>query len=192
MVPRTGERRASPVARRLAAALGIDLADRVGSGHRGRILKADVRAAWAALRGEQQADASAPTGLPVQLEETIDADRLLALVEAMTARDPSATLAGLVASAVAGLSVEADALELLDLAEGGVAWGAAGILPGGPATLAIGAPRTGPLVRDGAVVLGARLTLTLTSDGRRIDASAAEALLVALRELLENPEKMVL
>jgi pyruvate dehydrogenase E2 component (dihydrolipoamide acetyltransferase) len=53
----------SPVARRLAAALGVAITDVQGSGRRGRVLKADVRAAAAsngAAAGATPAPAAAP------------------------------------------------------------------------------------------------------------------------------------
>lgn len=50
---------ASPVARRLAAGLGIDLATLVGSGPRGRVVKRDVQAA-----ADRPVPAAVPSGPP--------------------------------------------------------------------------------------------------------------------------------
>ncbi|SEH30959.1 2-oxo acid dehydrogenase subunit E2 [Magnetospirillum fulvum] len=56
---------ASPLARRLAAAAGIDLATLTGSGPHGRIVKADVEAAKAAPRPAPPVPAAAPAPAPV-------------------------------------------------------------------------------------------------------------------------------
>ncbi|MCA6258668.1 MAG: E3 binding domain-containing protein, partial [Phenylobacterium sp.] len=51
---------ASPLARRLAAERGLDLATLTGSGPHGRIIRADVEAAGASPRAAAQATAAAP------------------------------------------------------------------------------------------------------------------------------------
>jgi pyruvate dehydrogenase E2 component (dihydrolipoamide acetyltransferase) len=62
---------ASPLARRLAAAAGIDLATLTGSGPHGRIVKADVEAAKAAPRPAPVAAPSAPIpAAPVPMAPT--------------------------------------------------------------------------------------------------------------------------
>jgi pyruvate dehydrogenase E2 component (dihydrolipoamide acetyltransferase) len=66
---------ASPVARRLAAGLGIDLATLTGSGPRGRVVKADV------LRGSEStpptAEASAPPAATVPTTDTAKGETTL-------------------------------------------------------------------------------------------------------------------
>jgi len=61
---------ASPLARRLAAAAGIDLATLTGSGPHGRIVKADVEAAKAAPRPSVVAAAPAPAAPAVAAPST--------------------------------------------------------------------------------------------------------------------------
>jgi len=64
---------ASPVARRLAAVLGVALADVRGGGPRGRILKADVRAAAEALSLANGAlEAPAVDGAPASVEPPVN------------------------------------------------------------------------------------------------------------------------
>ena len=71
-VQRDGERiKASPLARRLAAEMGVDLESLPGSGPEGRIVKEDVLAAAEAAGGRQAADAPRPrpAGPAVEVEE---------------------------------------------------------------------------------------------------------------------------
>lgn len=71
---------ASPIARRLAAELGIDLASIAGSGPDGRIVEADVRAAADSARGPAEASKeAAPRGtalLPLTPMRRVIAERL--------------------------------------------------------------------------------------------------------------------
>ena len=62
MVPSADGVRASPAARRLAAAQGIDLSTVTGSGPGGAIQRADVEAAEAVSTGEPEVSPAAPTG----------------------------------------------------------------------------------------------------------------------------------
>jgi pyruvate dehydrogenase E2 component (dihydrolipoamide acetyltransferase) len=59
---KAGRSRATPVARRLAAELGVELAGVEGTGPGGRIVRADVRDAWAAA--PEAAPAAAPEATP--------------------------------------------------------------------------------------------------------------------------------
>jgi pyruvate dehydrogenase E2 component (dihydrolipoyllysine-residue acetyltransferase) len=88
--PSSGDRRldrpnASPVARRLAADLGIDLALVSGSGPRGRIVKADVEAHSDALDRQETAGdppaAPAPTAKPASRAVTAPVDTAKGAVE---------------------------------------------------------------------------------------------------------------
>ena len=61
------------------------------------------------------------------------------------------------------------------------------INPPEAAILAVGAVRDEPVVRDGQVVPGKRMSLTLSVDHRACDGATAAAFLARVTELLENP-----
>jgi pyruvate dehydrogenase E2 component (dihydrolipoamide acetyltransferase) len=69
---------------------------------------------------------------------------------------------------------------------------AAVINPPQAAILAVGAIREVPVVRDGAVVPGRTMTVTLSCDHRIIDGVLAARFLRELKGLLENPLALVL
>ena len=54
------------------------------------------------------------------------------------------------------------------------------------AILAVGAAEARPVVRDGAVAVGTRMTVTLSSDHRVVDGAAAAAFLATLAELVRG------
>lgn len=58
------------------------------------------------------------------------------------------------------------------------------------AILGVGAVRAVPVVRDGAVVPGHELTLSLTIDHRLIDGAPGAHFLAAVRDLLEHPARL--
>ena len=58
--------------------------------------------------------------------------------------------------------------------------------------LAIGAIRDVPVVKDGAVVPGQRMTLTLSCDHRVVDGAPGAAFLGDVKALLEEPMRMLL
>jgi len=60
------------------------------------------------------------------------------------------------------------------------------------AILAVGVIRDEPVVRDGAVVAGRRMRMTLSCDHRVIDGATGARWLQALRGLLEQPLRMLL
>lgn len=64
---------ASPLARRIAADKGLDLASLTGSGPRGRIIKADVESATPAPKAEATTPASAPPAATAPTGATADA-----------------------------------------------------------------------------------------------------------------------
>lgn len=69
---------------------------------------------------------------------------------------------------------------------------AAIINPPHAAILAVGAVRDEPVVEDGAVVPGKVMTVTLSVDHRPVDGVIAARWLAALRELLENPLRVLI
>lgn len=68
---------------------------------------------------------------------------------------------------------------------------AAIINPPQAAILAVGAVRDEPVVEDGAVVPGRVMTVTLSVDHRPVDGVIAARWLAALKELLENPLRVL-
>lgn len=66
------------------------------------------------------------------------------------------------------------------------------INPPNACILAIGATRDVPVIKDGAVVPGQRMTLTLSCDHRVVDGAAGAAFLGDVRALLEEPMRMLL
>lgn len=74
----------------------------------------------------------------------------------------------------------------------GIAAFSAIINPPQVAILAVAAIRDEPVVRDGAVVPGKTLRLTLSADHRAVDGADAAAFMKTLRELLENPATLLL
>ncbi len=60
------------------------------------------------------------------------------------------------------------------------------------AILAVGGAISRPVVRDGQVVAGSEMTLTLSADHRVIDGAMAAEFLQSLRGLLENPAALLL
>ena len=69
---------------------------------------------------------------------------------------------------------------------------AAIINPPHAAILAVGAVRDEPMVEDGAVIPGQVMTVTLSVDHRPVDGVIAARWLAALRELLENPLRVLI
>ncbi|TVQ67522.1 MAG: pyruvate dehydrogenase complex dihydrolipoamide acetyltransferase [Balneolaceae bacterium] len=66
------------------------------------------------------------------------------------------------------------------------------INPPNACILAVGAIRHVPVVKDGAVVPGHRMKVTLSSDHRVVDGAKAAEFLNTFRQLLENPLSMLL
>jgi pyruvate dehydrogenase E2 component (dihydrolipoamide acetyltransferase) len=75
------ELRASPIAKRLAAEHGIDLAALTGTGPDGRIVEADVRAATLRLRRQQAIPAASARRVPLSLMRRRIGERLRSVVE---------------------------------------------------------------------------------------------------------------
>lgn len=66
------------------------------------------------------------------------------------------------------------------------------INPPNAAIMAIGAIKDKPVVKDGEVVPGKRMKVTLSSDHRIVDGAKAADFLNTFRQLLENPMSMLL
>lgn len=66
------------------------------------------------------------------------------------------------------------------------------INPPNACILAVGAIRDVPVVKDGEVVPGKRMKVTLSSDHRVVDGASSAEFLQTLKGLLENPMKMLL
>lgn len=66
------------------------------------------------------------------------------------------------------------------------------INPPNACILAVGAIKEVPVVKDGEVVPGKRMKVTLSSDHRIVDGATAARFLNTLREMLENPLGMLL
>ncbi|HSY53321.1 MAG TPA: dihydrolipoamide acetyltransferase family protein, partial [Opitutaceae bacterium] len=65
------------------------------------------------------------------------------------------------------------------------------INPPNAAILAVGTTVAKPVVKDGAIVAGQRMSLTLSCDHRVVDGATGAQFLVALRELLEKPALLI-
>ncbi len=83
-------------------------------------------------------------------------------------------------------------ISVSNLGRYGVEEFAAIINPPQAAILAVGAVRDEPVVEDGAVVPGQVMTVTLSVDHRPVDGVIAARWLAALRELLENPLRILI
>lgn len=65
------------------------------------------------------------------------------------------------------------------------------INPPQAAILAVGAAIEQPVVKNGQIVIGSRMSLTLSADHRVIDGATAAVFLNTLRDLLENPATLL-
>jgi pyruvate dehydrogenase E2 component (dihydrolipoyllysine-residue acetyltransferase) len=88
--------------------------------------------------------------------------------------------------------LEGGTISVTNLGMYGVAEFAAIINPPHAAILAVGAVRDEPVVEDGAVVPGQVMTVTLSVDHRPVDGVIAARWLAALKELLENPLRVLI
>jgi pyruvate dehydrogenase E2 component (dihydrolipoamide acetyltransferase) len=66
------------------------------------------------------------------------------------------------------------------------------INPPNAAILAVGATVKKPVVKDGQIAIGQRMTLTLSTDHRVVDGAVGAAYLAALKDLLEKPALLLL
>ncbi len=88
--------------------------------------------------------------------------------------------------------LEGGTISVTNLGMYGVAEFAAIINPPHAAILAVGAVRDEPVVEDGAVVPGKVLTVTLSVHHRPVDGVIAAQWLAALKDLLENPLRILI
>jgi pyruvate dehydrogenase E2 component (dihydrolipoamide acetyltransferase) len=282
-----GDAHVSPIARRLAEKLGLDLSQIAGTGRNGRISKEDVEAHAAqlsrALPATTATDAPSPAGLAVpvsrerltsmrltiarRLSESkreiphyrllvdLDLDAMAGRRAALVASGQRVSINDLLLQAVAralsehprlnarytgeellgyaqvdlavavatpgglmtpcirdavNLSVVQIAASVRDLAERaragkltreeitggtftvsnlgmfGVRQFDAIINPPQVAILAVGALEARPVVRDGAIAIGQRMSVTLASDHRVVDGADAAAFLATLKDIVAN------
>jgi len=87
--------------------------------------------------------------------------------------------------------LEGGTISVTNLGMHGVEEFAAIINPPHAAILAVGAVRDEPVVREGAVVPGKKMTVTLSVDHRPVDGVVAARWLTALVELLEHPVRLL-
>jgi pyruvate dehydrogenase E2 component (dihydrolipoamide acetyltransferase) len=66
------------------------------------------------------------------------------------------------------------------------------INPPNAAILAVGATTKQPVVKDGQIVIGQRMNLTLSCDHRVVDGAVGATFLAALKDLLEKPALLLL
>jgi pyruvate dehydrogenase E2 component (dihydrolipoamide acetyltransferase) len=66
------------------------------------------------------------------------------------------------------------------------------INPPNAAILAVGTTVKKPVVRGDQIVVGQRMTLTLSTDHRVVDGAVGATYLAALRELLEKPALLLI
>jgi len=74
----------------------------------------------------------------------------------------------------------------------GIARFSAIINPPNSAILAVGTTQQLPVVKDGAIVIGERMALTLSCDHRVVDGALGAKFLNAIRDHLENPSLLLL
>ena len=66
------------------------------------------------------------------------------------------------------------------------------ITPPEAAILAIGGIRQEPVVKDGQIVIGNRMKVTISADHRVTDGAEAAQFMVEFKRLLENPMRLML
>jgi pyruvate dehydrogenase E2 component (dihydrolipoamide acetyltransferase) len=198
--------RASPLARRLAAERGIDLASLAGSGPAGAITRADLVSAPAAAAPTASARATAMRstiaaamarvhlGFAVSLRGggliapvLRDADRqsVAELMAGLRARVAGARAGRLRSSELSGATCT-----VTSLGEQGVDKVFGIIHPPQVALVGFGAIREQPWARDGAIAVRPVLTATLSADHRASDGQRGARFLGRVRSLLERPEEL--
>jgi pyruvate/2-oxoglutarate dehydrogenase complex dihydrolipoamide acyltransferase (E2) component len=196
--------RATPLTRRLARDLGVDLERVRGTGRGGRITRADVEAAAAAqgpaahppvdaLQPEPPVGgpASAPATLPlVHLMVAADAEALLGLENDLGREvgvpDLVARASAMVLRADPGLGAVfgGDALAMVHL---NVDQLRVMVEPPAVAVLGFGAVLPEVVATDDGIEVRRRMRLTLSVDDRAVDGATGARFLGRLRTALEHP-----
>jgi pyruvate dehydrogenase E2 component (dihydrolipoamide acetyltransferase) len=176
--------RTSPLVRRLARDLGVDLEQVRGSGRGGRITRADVEAAARAL-------APGPATLPlVHLTVAVDAEALLGLEDDLgrevTVPDLVARACATVLRADPGLdaALGGDALAIAHL---NVDQLRAVVEPPAGAVLGFGAVLPEVVATGDGIEVRRRMRLTLSIDDRAVDGATGARFLGQLKAALEQP-----
>ena len=164
-----------------------------------------VRAAALALREVPLAN-SAWTGDAVRVYDRVDlavavttaaglVTPVVRAADTKTLAEIAAELRGLAADARAGRLQPADyqggTCTISNLGMYGVSSLYAILNPPQSCILGVGAIAQRPVVRDGAVVAGSTMTVTLSADHRAIDGATGAELLRALKTRLENPRQLL-
>jgi len=115
--------------------------------------------------------------------------------DAKTAREISAELRSLAARVRAGTITPPElagaTFTISNLGMHGVTSFSAPVIPPQAALLAVGAAREVPIVRDGDIVTGHEMNLTLTCDHRILYGARAAAFLAQIRAFLERPRELL-
>jgi pyruvate/2-oxoglutarate dehydrogenase complex dihydrolipoamide acyltransferase (E2) component len=176
--------RTSPLVRRLARDLGVDLEQVRGTGRGGRITRADVKAA--AL-----APAAGPATLPlVHLTVAVDAEALLGLEDDLgrevTVPDLVARACATVLGADPGLNAALGG-DTLAVAHLNVDQLRAVVEPPAGAVLGLGAVLPEVVVTEEGIGVRRRMRLTLSIDDRVVDGATGARFLGQLKAALEQP-----
>jgi pyruvate/2-oxoglutarate dehydrogenase complex dihydrolipoamide acyltransferase (E2) component len=187
----------TPLTRRLARDLGVDLERVLGTGRGGRITRADVHAAAATQGGEPLSTAPAPTPIPapatvplVHLTVAVDAEALLDLRDDLGAER---TVPDLVTRACAmvletdptlGSAFGGDALTVTHL---NVDQLRPPVDPPATAVLAFGAVLPEVVATDEGIGVRRRMRLTLSIDDQAVDGATGARFLGRLKTALEQP-----
>jgi pyruvate dehydrogenase E2 component (dihydrolipoamide acetyltransferase) len=65
------------------------------------------------------------------------------------------------------------------------------VVPPQVAIMSVGSIHSAPIVKDEQIVVGRRVSMTLSADHRAVDGAMAAEFLISLRDLLENPSAYI-
>lgn len=181
----------------------LEFRDRLAQGNGARVSMNDLvlKAAALALRKVPQANASFGDDVIIQ-HARVDVGMAVAVEDGVVTpviRDADTKTVGQVGAAAHELAARARDRKLLphemagatfsvsNLSTYGIDHFAAIINPPEAAILAVGRVRKEPVVRHGSIVVGHRMSLTLSCDHRVIDGAVGARLLQAIVALLESP-----
>ncbi|MBA2482752.1 MAG: pyruvate dehydrogenase complex dihydrolipoamide acetyltransferase [Planctomycetes bacterium] len=152
-----------------------------------------VNATWhgASIRLHDSADISIAVAIPDGLITPI-----LFKAHTLTVRQISEAVRELAKKAQAGklkpAEFEGGTFTISNLGMFGIESFSAIINPPQAAILAVGGIKDEPIVRDGAVVAGKTMRLTLSADHRAVDGAIGAAFMKSVRELLEAPAALLI